>query len=437
MSSAAKTEASLPRLVILNPNFLLLWAAAGISAVGDHLSEFALLKQLGGMERDDTTRIRALMQFGFFLPFPFIAPLAGWWADKFSRKWTMFGSDILRGVVMLSLIWAVPTMLAAGFGTYTVVVPLAMAGFLAAFFSPARQALLPDLVKEDQLVRANAMISALGTIASIVSYGVGGWLAKHYSPSVNYQLDALTFGISAVLVASILMSRARPTHHSAELAGFSAVTEGFRYVLSHRRILQMILLGTVFWAAAGAVNSMIPAIVRDVFAGDLADIGKYQGVMAIGLAAGAALMTIVGPKLPIPTAVMLTLFGAGFWVAVLCGAVVGHWPWWICATSFFFIGMHGAGLLITVMATIQRFVPDSRRGRVCGVSDMMTMGAMVTASGAIGLPNIPGLDRLIPYLLGVVAAGLLLAGVAAATLYSRRNGRIVARAAAAGAARPR
>ena len=50
----------------------------------------------------------------------------------------------------------------------------------------------------------------------------------------------------------------------------------------------------------------------------------------------------------------------------------------------FCIGGAGAALLVTILSTIQHFVPDSRRGRVFGVSDMATMGAMVAASGLLG-----------------------------------------------------
>jgi 1-acyl-sn-glycerol-3-phosphate acyltransferase len=85
----------------------------------------------------------------------------------------------------------------------------------------------------------------------------------------------------------------------------------------------------------------------------------------------------------------------------------------------FGVGGAGAALLVTIMATIQRFVPDSRRGRVFGVSDMMTMGAMVAATGLLGLPNIPNLDQYIPMLLLVVAAGLWAAVVVAWREYRR------------------
>jgi 1-acyl-sn-glycerol-3-phosphate acyltransferase len=83
------------------------------------------------------------------------------------------------------------------------------------------------------------------------------------------------------------------------------------------------------------------------------------------------------------------------------------------------IGVHGAAILVNMMVVIQRFVPDARRGRVFGVSDMVTMGALAGATGLLGLPNIPHLDRYIPYLLGIVALGLAITFVVAWREYRR------------------
>ena len=183
MSVAARPEPVLPNWLIQNRNFVLLWAAYGISAIGDHLSEMALLTERDAFEGQHATRIQALIQFGFFLPFVVFAPLAGWWADRFSRKWTMIGTDVLRAGVMLSLIWVVRRLVdwlePYNFGDYAVVLPLMITGALASFFSPSRQALLPTLIRPNHLVRANAMMSALGTIGAIASAVLGGLIVKH------------------------------------------------------------------------------------------------------------------------------------------------------------------------------------------------------------------------------------------------------------------
>ncbi|MBU0616687.1 MAG: 1-acyl-sn-glycerol-3-phosphate acyltransferase, partial [Planctomycetes bacterium] len=111
--------------------------------------------------------------------------------------------------------------------------------------------------------------------------------------------------------------------------------------------------------------------------------------------------------LPTSLAVLVGLAGGGVWILALDAAYVFKLGRLFSGFCLFMLGTHGAALLITVMVVIQRFVPDSRRGRVFGVSDMATMGAMVAATGLLGLPHIPNLDRYIPFLLALVGLGLL------------------------------
>ncbi|MEP0845556.1 MAG: MFS transporter [Phycisphaerae bacterium] len=413
MGDSAQRQPSLPSLVIRNPNFLCLWAAAAIAAVGDHLNEMALLQERRALDSDRSVRIQALLTFAFFLPYAVLGPLAGWWADRFSRKWTMISSDLLRGVVAFNLSLLVPALAAwldpLGVGDYSIVLPLMMIGLFASFFSPCRQALLPTLIREDQLVRANALISAAVTISGIFSYLLGGWIVKHLGVLWNYRLGAVTFASSAALISLINLRRARVADRPRLTGVWTPIRQGFAYVRRHRRALQMILLGTVFWGAAGVVISIIPAMVKDVFRGDIADIGVYRGLLGLGLVLGAAVMTMIGPAMPIKTAVLASLAGSATWLVLLDIAYVFRLGRFIPGLCLVGLGGAGAALLVTIMSTIQRFVPDSRRGRVFGVSDMATMAATVATTGLLGLPEIPHLDRYVPFLLGATALALFVA----------------------------
>lgn len=423
MHPPAFPQERLPGWLLQNRNFVLLWAAYGIAAIGDHLSEIALLKSAGGLERPDVTRLQALITFGFFLPFVLLGPLAGWWSDRFSRKTTMIAADLLRAALVFNLALIVPWLRKllepAQLGDYSIIIPLGVVGALAAFFSPARQAMLPTLIRDDQLVRANALISALGTLGTIISAVVGGYLVQHAGPEWNFHINALTFMLSAALVASIAMSKTRAVPHPPLEGILTPVIAGFRYVLTHRRIRQMILLGAVFWAAAGAVISVVPAIVKTLFGQDYTAAGTFRGIIGLGLAGGAAVMTLIGPTLPLQLAVSISLAAAAFWILALDAAFTFGLGKIATGVCLFGIGGAGAALLVTIMATIQRFVPDSRRGRVFGVSDMVTMGAMVVATGALGIPTIPNLDRYIPWILLLTAVLFIGVFVAARREYAR------------------
>jgi len=169
--------------LLRNTSFLLLWAAYGISAFGDHLSELGLMRELRIEHSSRQVQTQALMTFLFFVPFFGAGWLTGAVADRLPRRLVMIGADLARASIVLALpLWVESQVLRTGEGLrrsdlFVALLPLMGLGLFAAFFSPARQALLPQLVRQDQLVRANSITSGLGTIAAMLSNMVGGVLA--------------------------------------------------------------------------------------------------------------------------------------------------------------------------------------------------------------------------------------------------------------------
>lgn len=410
--------AALPRL-IQNRNFLLLWAAYFIAAFGDNMNDPAQLSLLGALESDDATRLMALMMFGLFLPYVVLGPLAGWCADRLSRKWTMITADVVRALIVVNFAGLIPLLLRWGFGDYTVMTTQMMLGILAAFFSPARQAMLPTLVRPDQLVRANGMISALAPIGAMLGFLVGGHIVEYIDPRWNFRINSATYSLSALLVLCILVPK-HPAAASASRPGatlFGPLAEGFAYVRRHRRVLQMILLGALFWGAAGVVYSCIPAVVKEVVSESYADLGIYRALPSIGMVAGALFMTVVGPAFGIRPAIVSGLGLAALGLAFLAVVFKLKLGAAAAAGSLVVVGLAGAVLLVTINATLQRFVPDSRRGRVFGVSDMATMAAMVLATGALGMAPLEKLDRYVPVILLLTTLALFGSMLIAVRLY--------------------
>lgn len=405
-----------PANLLLNRNFVLLWAAYGISALGDHLSEVALLRWQHAMEslEGDITRRQAVMTFAFMAPFFLLGPIFGALADRVPRRLIMISADLIRMVIMFEMfriLAGLQTWILPGYDAIThplqlqvAIIPLIALGVFAAMFSPARLALLPTLVRPDQFVRANAMTAGLGMIATIVSAVVGGYLAQNYSPTANFRLDAATFIASAICL--FLIRPPANTSAPSSDQGLSAVAEGFRYVRRHRLVREIIVVAVVLWVAASIVRSLIPAIVKEVFHGNYQDISLYQGLLGVGLLVGSVVLTIIGPTLKSPLAISWSLKFAGLAGVVLAAGTAWHWNRFICGSALFFVGFFGAGIQVSVNAMLQRIVPNHLRGRVFGVHDLFTMSGLLLATGIIGIPDWGAIDRAIAWIM--LAASLLL-----------------------------
>jgi len=405
-----------PANLLLNRNFILLWAAYGISALGDHLSEVALLRWQHAMESldGDITRRQAIMTFAFMAPFFLLGPAFGALADRVPRRLIMITADIVRMVIMFEMfriLSGLQSFLLPGYDAVAhplqlrvAIIPLVALGIFAAMFSPARLALLPTLIRPDQFVRANAMTAGLGMIATIVSFTIGGYLAQNYSPTVNFRLDALTFVASAFclfLIRAPLQAAAASSDH-----GFGAIMEGFRYVRRHQLVREIIVVSVVLWIAASIVRSLIPAIVKDVFHGTYQDMGIYNGLLGVGLLAGSIALTIIGPSLKSPLAISWSLKFAGLAGLVLAAGTAWQWNRIVCGAALMGVGFFGAGIQVSVNAMLQRIVPNHLRGRVFGVHDLFTMAGLLLATGLIGIPDWGAIDRYIAWIM--LGASLLL-----------------------------
>ncbi|MCB9864964.1 MAG: MFS transporter, partial [Phycisphaerales bacterium] len=214
--AATVDDPSKPSHILRNRNFILLWMAYGISALGDHLSELGLLKMQNAMDEavQNTTRLQAIMSFAFMLPFFVLGPIAGWISDRLPRKWIMFTVDLIRAAIMTEMFWLLTRMQrimdpAATADTplnmWMAIAPLILVGIFAAVFSPARLSLLPTLVRENQIIRANALTAGLGMIATIASAKISGWLVDYVAAgnaemSLVFRVDAMTFVASAICI---------------------------------------------------------------------------------------------------------------------------------------------------------------------------------------------------------------------------------------------
>jgi len=162
-----------------NRNFLLIWVGHFISALGDRIQYmvalYILARQIMGM-KDPGTPQSAQLTIAMLSPFVLIGPFAGVLADRLPRRKVMVAADLSRAAIIV----LVRTVF-LGFHEHMTVWQLGLLLFgseflmsvFAAMFSPARSALLPNLVHPDQLLRANSLTTAAGTIASLVGFVVG------------------------------------------------------------------------------------------------------------------------------------------------------------------------------------------------------------------------------------------------------------------------
>ena len=409
-----------------NRNFMLLWCAYGISAIGDHLSELAILKTQDALNSQvDITPLNARMSFVFFLPFFLFGPFSGMLADRFPRRALMITADLARCGIMF--FFAVLIGWTQGWTSWGPFLPLLPAGIFAALFSPARSAMLPTLIHPQQLVRANGMIAGLGIIATMFANVISGFLVYHYPVNVAFRLDAASFLASAVFLCFMRLRHLQPHAAQPKEAGPSTkrLMQGFHYARCHRRVLELLAVAGLIWFCGALVNSVIPAIVRDVYKGDYPAIGGFRMLWGLGFIIGATAIVTFGDALRGDIAITWGLLGIGLSIAMFAASVflplARGTLTVIGGAGVVFAGAFGVAVIASFNSILQRIVPDRYRGRIFGVTELCTTGALLTATGLLGLPQSAHIDRWVGHILIVVAVLAFAAGLVTMSVRLRRS----------------
>jgi MFS family permease len=312
-----------------NPRFRRLLAGLAVSQAGDWLYNLALLAFV--YERTHSSAWVAITTAARVLPIVICGPLGGVVADRYDRRKVMLASDAIRIVLMLAL----ALVAAAGLPVLLAPVIAALATVAATAYPPAVAATTPRLVDDADLPAANAARSAIGQACIVAGPGFGALLLLLGPPSLAFALNAVTFALSALAVASIPAGPVfAPGSEPGEAPNvLGDLRTGARALLDQPVALRLVGADLVCSAVYGAETVLLLLLSRDLGLGDhgygwlLAACG-LGGVLGAGVAARAAegrrmRLTLVGALAAVAASTVLLADPFGIGGALALAVVTG------------------------------------------------------------------------------------------------------------------
>jgi MFS family permease len=374
------------RLNFLSPlrhrDFRLLWTGMTVSLLGDGIFLVAVAWEAYVLWNAPA----ALSTVGIAMTLPTIVFLlfGGVLSDRFDRRLVMLYADVARAVS----IGALATLAFAGaleFWHLVVCVALYSAG--SAFFIPAFEAIVPDLLPFDKLAAANSLDQFIRPIAlRLAGPALGGWLVA-VGPGLAFAVNAASFGASAAALVAM-----HPPPRAGDSVGDSVITaakEGLRFI--HRRVwLRWTLIAAAlsYLVFLGPTEVLLPYLVKNDLEASAQTLGLVFAAGGLGAVAAAILMGQWGhPRRDVTFMyvawTLATIAVAGYGIATSA--------WQLMAACLVFNALETAGTI--VWATVkQRHVPASMLGRVSSLDWLVSIGLMplsfaLTApiAGAIGV----------------------------------------------------
>ncbi|MGH2745000.1 MAG: MFS transporter, partial [Thermoleophilaceae bacterium] len=242
----ARARRMLRRSRMLRPlgirDFRLLWAGMTVSLLGDGIFMVALAWQV--YELSNTPMALGVVGLAMSLPQVFLLLVGGVLTDRLDRRRIMISADVVRGLAIAIVgVLAISGQLTL---LYMIVAVVAF-GCATAFFGPAFDAIVPDVVPAAQLAQANALDQFVRPAAlRLAGPSLGGVLIAVGGSGSAFLIDALTFFISAGCILAMRSRRGRSDAGEAQSASaLREVREGFRFVRSRVWLWGTLLSGTI------------------------------------------------------------------------------------------------------------------------------------------------------------------------------------------------
>jgi MFS family permease len=340
----------------------LLWIGQVVSLLGDWFNTIAVVVLV--QRYADSDLAYSALFVSRALPAFFFGPVAGVVADRFNRKTILVASNVIRIFVVLGY------LLVDSPGTLWLVFALSVTQFsISAFFEPAYAAILPSVVRHEELLNANTLGSVTWSAMLTLGAAIGGVAVDQFGVQTALIIDAITFAVAAFILIQISIS-GRVERVSSTTTQWGDMIDGFRYVRQHLDVAVITLVKAI--SQVGTVDVIVAVYAERVFV--VGENGATTlGVMFGAFGLGAVLGPLIANRISDASEGSLKQWIAiGFALMIVGWLTIGLAPsLWIVAVGCAMRGSGGSINWTFSSVLIQMKVPDAYLGRVFGFDFML------------------------------------------------------------------
>jgi MFS family permease len=359
-----------------NRDFALLISGQAVSQVGDGIFGIALAWRV--YQSYSSPAALSVVGIAYFVPRLLVTIAGGVLSDRFERRWTMVVADVGRAVAVAGL--AAISLNPRG-ELVAIVILVAINGVAGSLFGPAESALLPEIVRPEELGQANSLRTIVSPIAwSVVGPALGGALIANFGTAAAFWTDSATFVVG---IAALLLMRARPlikgTEHASVLA---EATQGIAYVASRPWLWGPIVASSLAqFLYAGPNQALVPYMVKFELHASAAALGLVFTAGGLGTVAAGFLMGRVSHT---RHTIVTMVLGWTLGIASLAGVGLAHTVWQAALAVFVWNLLLWSGEILW-LTLLGLTIPNHIRGRVSSI-DFLGSYWMIPLSMALTGP---------------------------------------------------
>ena len=364
-----------------NRNFSLLWVGQLVSLFGERIHQVALAFLV-------FTATGSAVEVGFTfaataIPNIVLGPLAGAFVDRWDRRRTMVGCDLVRAAMVIS----VPFLIQVN--VLLVYVMAFLIATVTLLFRPAKTAIIPNIVRDRDLVAANSASSIADGAADLVGLPLAGVLVATLGNQLElaFVLDSATYVVSGILIWAMHVPREVPDGVGPMRASaiWAEMAEGWNFLRRNAELFTNTVLSSVAQLAVGAeIVATVPYAQNVLRLGTLDPMTVYAWILAsiaVGSVLGGTAVGAIGDRLPKGWMVIAGFIGMGL-ALVASGLVTSP----LAAVAIFFVvGVSNMLFIIPTITMFQQRTPQRLMGRVVSSRQALVFGAIAASMAISGV----------------------------------------------------
>lgn len=267
--------------VFINKDFLLLWIGKVISQLGDKFYAIALAWWI--LQETNSPVIMGFFLLTSVLPGLIVGFFAGAAVDRWNRKNVIIITDIIRGVLVIIVVCLSIFKLLHVWHVFVIGGTISL---VTAFFDPAIQAIIPQIVTKESLKEANSMSQMVNGISTVMGPMFGAVAISWFGLTYVFLFNGISYFISAIFEGMITLKSNNSNSDTVNTI-WKDMKEGILFLKNEQKILRVIVIIASVHFFLGSLMVLLPFLAKNLNGNGVRNLGNLQTVLGLGMLLGS------------------------------------------------------------------------------------------------------------------------------------------------------
>lgn len=367
-------------MIMINNNFTFLWFGKIVSQLGDKFYAIALAWWI--LQKTNSPSVMGLFLLSSALPAILLGIFAGVLTDRWKRKTILVVTDIIRGCLILAIAFLSMVNVLEVWHVFLIGICLSSA---TAFFEPAMQAIIPEIVAKENLTKANGLSQMVSGVCSVAGPLFGAMAVSVFGLTWVFLANSISYFIASFLAWFITVNKDyRVINTTTNI--WQEIREGVSFIKSQKRIIFVLTVIAIAHLFMGSLTVTLPFLAKGLQGNGVNNLGCLEMMLGVGLLAGSFIISIKNKASVNELTLVFFIIAAGS-----CFIVIAVSQYFDIQTVYVYmlvmtiIGACIAGAFVFWQSLLQRYTPDNMTGRVFSISNLISNISLPVAYGIFGL----------------------------------------------------